>query len=257
MNIFRNHFSSKQYNNTTTAAKTEKQYCPIKEKYSALHRVFIVDVVVVESCSSSKKNGTTNNLISWHAFLSIQLCVLGFFFSFFYFLAIWPEISHWINIIAVNVKEKRQRIWHNPSLSLSLACLWIKLATALSVNFTLFTFGKQIWSVANYKRVDYHKFVVMFTQFSQVTFLKASFSCKKFMNFFNFEKKSTALHPRSYHSSHLVCTMVFTYICMWFMHIITKTHVYEKLIDFYLSWLIISGLRFTIMPYNLIHLELF
>lgn len=41
------------------------------------------------------------------------------------------------------------------------------------------------------------------------------------------------------------------------MHIITKTHVYVKLIDFYLSWLIRSCLLFTIMPYNSIHLELF
>lgn len=68
---------------------------------------------------SRRKKSTTNNLISWHAFLRIQLCVLALTLCF---LAIWPENSHWINIIAVNAKktEKRQRIQHNPSLSLSL-----------------------------------------------------------------------------------------------------------------------------------------
>lgn len=80
----------------------------------------------------------------------------------------------------------------------------------------------------------------MFTQLSEV------------FGFFNFERNADTppLESLSLHYT-------FSHVCDLFMHIITKTHVYVKLIDFYLSWLIRSCLLFTIMPYNSIHLELF
>lgn len=75
-------------------------------------------------------------------------------------------------------------------LSHSLACeLNLQLLSPLILRYSLL--ANKFGVLLIHKRVDYHKFVViMFTQFSQVTFLKASFSCKKFMNFFNFEKKA-------------------------------------------------------------------
>lgn len=112
-------------------------------------------------------------------------------------------------------------------LSHSLACeLNLQLLSPLILRYSLL--ANKFGVLLIHKRVDYHKFVVMFTQFSQVTFLKASFSCKKFMNFFNFEKKSTALHPRSYHSSHLVCSMVFTYIYVCDLCTLSQKRTYTR-----------------------------